>query len=117
MKFIFVKLLAYIEHAANLLKIDLPAESFWNKFQKMAALKMVFWEEKFLVGVPALHSLQFKQKQIMLKLSDEAMKIMMYLQRNWWKLFFSEIVALESIPAFLLKTDSTTNIFGMGSAR
>ena len=39
----------------------------------------------------------------MLKLSDEAMKIMMYLQRNWWKLFFSEIVALESIPAFLLK--------------
>lgn len=27
MKFIFVKLLAYIEHAANLLKIDLPAES------------------------------------------------------------------------------------------
>ena len=64
-----------------------------------------------------MHSLQFKQKEIMLKLSDEAMKIMMYLQRNWWKLFFSEIVALESIPAFLLKTDSTTNIFGMGSAR
>ena len=53
----------------------------------------------------------------MLKLSDEAMRIMMYLQRNWWKLFFSEIVALESIPAFLLNTDSTTNIFGMGSAR
>ena len=42
MKFIFVKLLAYIGHAANLLKIDLPTESFWNKFQKMAVLKMVF---------------------------------------------------------------------------
>ena len=55
------------------------------------------------------HRALLPKPELTLDLTEQALKI-----HPWWKLFFSKSAGLESIPAILLKTNSTTGIIWHG---
>ena len=55
------------------------------------------------------HPALLPKPELTLDLTEEALKI-----HPWWKLFFSKNAGLESIPAILLKMNSTRGIIWHG---
>ena len=102
MELILVKLQAYSVQIAHY---------FQKMFQKLVFLKEHFSKRLccsfvLIECVATVDILHFYQNQeLTLDLTEEAPKIY-----PWWKLFFSKDAGLESFPAILLKTNSTTGI-------
>ena len=105
--FVSVKLQPCSIQTATLLQTDLATYSFWNMYRKLAVLKRIFcektqWWTSVLIKLwPLIHSPQFYQKlELILDLSVEALKILMFLQgSSLVETFFSKVAGLEFISA------------------
>ena len=104
MGFILVKQQAYSVRIAIVLLAGFTADSFWNMLLELAG---IIWKKglRFTSVLVNLHSTQFYKKRSswghFIKKSNVVMG----------KTFFSKVAVLESIPAILIKTDSTGEVF------
>ena len=96
-----------------------PRFRFRNMFQKPAVLNIIFWENclwcsNILIKLRSWREAVISPKtEFMLSLSKEALKILMYLQKNFLGGSFL-VEDFISYPCNFIKMDSATEIFWQG---
>ena len=82
MKFILIKLLAYIVQTATLLYTNFTTYTFWSVFWKLAILKRYILRKKSMVYQRLNKVVILPKRELTVDLVEEALKIPLYSQEN-----------------------------------